>query len=211
MHSFKQVADVLKNDKLAVIPTDTIYGIVASARSATAVEKVYAARGRDLDKPCIILIDDVKCISDFGCVVSEAAKKIMSTLWNQKVSLAEKKAALEKYGVDASDIRENAFSLVVGCSHDDFTYLHRGTGTLCFRVPFGDNEHSPCVRNLLRDIGPIIAPSANTQGVPTPRDLAEIKGVFGDSVDAYVEALHPLNANPSHVIDVRCVPLHILR
>lgn len=54
--SLQTLVDILNNGGIAVIRTDTIYGIVARADDKQAVEKVYKAKGRDPQKSCIILI-----------------------------------------------------------------------------------------------------------------------------------------------------------
>ena len=48
------LAKILKNGGIAVMPTDTIYGIVASALDSKAVERLYAVRKRNPNKPFII-------------------------------------------------------------------------------------------------------------------------------------------------------------
>lgn len=52
----KDICSTLQSNGIVVIRTDTIYGVIALASSKTAVEKVYAAKQRDLDKQCIVLI-----------------------------------------------------------------------------------------------------------------------------------------------------------
>ena len=54
--SLQQLIETLNNGGVAVMRTDTIYGIVARADDEQAVEKVYSAKGRDPQKSCIILI-----------------------------------------------------------------------------------------------------------------------------------------------------------
>jgi len=71
----REVAEALQKGELVVIPTDTLYGIVCSARDKEAVEKLYRIRGRDAAKPCIILIADISGLKEFGIVLSEADRK----------------------------------------------------------------------------------------------------------------------------------------
>ena len=52
----KKIIDQLKNGKIGIIPTDTIYGIMGSALKPEVVEKIYSLRERSKDKPFIILI-----------------------------------------------------------------------------------------------------------------------------------------------------------
>ena len=156
------VISSLQLGKLAVIPTDTLYGIVCSARDKEAVEKLYHLRGRDAAKPCIILIADISGLKEFGIVLSEADAKTLHKVWPGKVSV------------------------VFDCLGDEWVHLHRGgTKTLAFRVP--DDEG---LRNLLHNTGPLSAPSANLEGQPPAHTTAEAKNSFGDQVALYVDGGH---------------------
>lgn len=55
-----ELIDCLRSGGVAVIRTDTLYGIVASADNEEAVERVYEIKGRDLHKSCIVLLDDMR-------------------------------------------------------------------------------------------------------------------------------------------------------
>ena len=55
-----------KNNKVFIMPTDTVYGLCASALSKEAVARVYAIKGRNPKKPCIILIKNWKEVQKFG-------------------------------------------------------------------------------------------------------------------------------------------------
>lgn len=57
MNSAK-IVNSLKNGRLVVMRTDTIYGILASALDERVVMKLYAAKNRAAGKPCIVLISD---------------------------------------------------------------------------------------------------------------------------------------------------------
>ncbi len=55
-----EVISLLKNDSLIVMPTDTIYGLVANARSRQAIEKIYQIKQRDISKPVAIFLPNSK-------------------------------------------------------------------------------------------------------------------------------------------------------
>lgn len=76
-------------------------------------------------------------------------------------------------------------------------WLHRGTGGLAYRVP--DDEQ---LREFLSKTGPLIAPSANLEGQPPARSVAEAVHYFGDSVDFYVDGGICKNIQPSKLIRV---------
>lgn len=152
------------------MPTDTLYGVVASAMDAAAVERVYRVRGRDEGKPCIVLIGDIDALERFGIVLGERMRSMLEEVWPGKVSV------------------------ILPCPDERFAYLHRGTGTIAFRVP-----DVPALRGLLRKTGPLIAPSANPQGKPPAKTIAEAKNYFGDTVDFYIDG-GTLDSEPSTVV-----------
>lgn len=55
-----ELIELLRSGGVAVIRTDTLYGIVASADDHVAVERVYQIKGRDANKSCIVLLDDMR-------------------------------------------------------------------------------------------------------------------------------------------------------
>lgn len=62
--SDKRLIDTLNTGGIAVIRTDTLYGIVSRAYDEQAVEKVYEVKGRNPHKSCIVLLDRPE--SSFG-------------------------------------------------------------------------------------------------------------------------------------------------
>jgi L-threonylcarbamoyladenylate synthase len=146
---------VLRQGGCAVIPTDTIYGVVASAGDTEAVERVYTIKGRSPQKPCIILLDQAERMRMFG-VSDEHVAKVLA------------------YSADTPT------SFIVPIFRDDLGYLDRGTHTLAFRIPQIDALHM-----LLTQTGPLIAPSANPEGQPPATTIGEAQAYFGGSVDAY--------------------------
>lgn len=57
---------VLRQGQVGILPTDTLYGLVASAPSPQAVQRVYDLKGRSDHKPCIVLVDSVQTAQAFG-------------------------------------------------------------------------------------------------------------------------------------------------
>ena len=60
-----EISSVIDNSGIAVIPTDTIYGIVCSATNKKSVERLYRIRKRNPDKPMIVLIDSINALKIF--------------------------------------------------------------------------------------------------------------------------------------------------
>jgi O-6-methylguanine DNA methyltransferase len=83
-----KAALLLKEGAIGVIPTDTIYGICASAFNRKSVEKVYKLRRRNPNKPCIILISSFDDLKKFNVRLNSWQRKILEKLWPGKISVA---------------------------------------------------------------------------------------------------------------------------
>jgi L-threonylcarbamoyladenylate synthase len=169
--SYKKIySNIIKSNGVGVIPTDTLYGIVCSAFSEMTVEKVYDLKKRNKDKPVIILIYDISDLEKFNINISP--------------DLIRK---LEKYWPGPN-------SILLPCDSAKFNYLHRGTNYIAFRIP--KNKE---LLNFLKKSGPIIAPSANTEGSKPAENIEEAKKYFGDNVDFYIDG-GILNGKSSRLI-----------
>lgn len=80
----QQVVDILHRGGLAVIRTDTLYGVVAAAKNQAAVAKVFAAKGRDADKAPIVLVASPRDMFD---PLSAEQQAFADTVWPGKVSV----------------------------------------------------------------------------------------------------------------------------
>ncbi|MDP3974269.1 MAG: L-threonylcarbamoyladenylate synthase [Candidatus Daviesbacteria bacterium] len=160
----------LKNGGIWVIPTDTIYGIVGSALNSKTVEGIYQLRKRSLDKPFIILISSIKDLEMFGIKLTQHQRDFLQSHW------------------------PNPLSVILPISSKNFEYLHRGTESLAFRMPKDEK-----LTELLKQTGPLVAPSANFEGRKPSQTLAEAKKYFGNRVDYYHDSGR-ISAKPSTLI-----------
>lgn len=174
---------VLGHGGVAVIPTDTLYGLVANAFDKQAVERVYLVRGRDKDKPCIILISSFNNLKKFGIKLTSEQKEFLQTVWPGKVSV------------------------ILPCPLKKFEYLHRGTKTIAFRMIGSRNKN---LLKILTSVGPLVAPSANPQGKTPARNRKEARMYFGKAVDSYV-CVGIKNSKPSTLIEYKNGKLIVLR
>ena len=176
----EEAAKILVRGGIAVMPTDTLLGIVGSALRPKTVERIYRVRCRDQRKPLIVLIASQRELKRFGIVMTPRLAAFLRNVWLVR----------QVHG------RPVPVSVVLPCPHSRFRYLHRGTETIAFRVPA-----SAPLRSLLRATGPLVAPSANRAGEPSCRTIAEARRAFGDAVDAYLPGRSG-SATPSLVIKV---------
>lgn len=141
------------------MPTDTIYGICTNALNREAVERMYAVRKRAPAKPFIVLIADIADVAKFDIELTAFQQDFLIRHWPAPLSV------------------------VLPCENERFVYLHRGTKTIAFRLPADE-----ALRALLKETGPLIAPSANPEGSPPAKTINEAKEYFGDQVDHYEDA-----------------------
>ncbi|MEK7219418.1 MAG: L-threonylcarbamoyladenylate synthase [Patescibacteria group bacterium] len=161
----ENLVKVLKDGGVAVMPTDTLYGIVGRAQDSSTVERIYKIRKRSPEKPCIILIGDISDLEKFSVNISPEQKVLLQEYWSS-----------------------GSVSIILDCTDEKFSYLHRGTHTLAFRLPMQAGlPVNTDLQKLLQETGPLIAPSANPEGLIPAQNIEEAKNYFGDSVDVYID------------------------
>ena len=156
--TFVKIKKILKKEGIGVLPTDTIYGLVCSAFSKKAVERIYEIKKRKKDKSFIILISYFKDLKLFGI---ESGKEVLALL---------------------AKIFPAKASIILPCCNKKFFYLHRGKNCLAFRVP-----EKLWLRKFLSKTGPIVAPSANLEGETLAETIKEARKYFGNNVDFYLD------------------------
>lgn len=147
--SIQELISVLMNGGIAVVRTDTVYGIIARANDEIAVERVYDAKGRDADKSCIVLI-------------------------------ADPQQAYGTYPQDYAFPTEPTSVLVESPMAP--SWLLRANSRIAHRIPQVD-----WLKEVIREVGPLIAPSANTQGQAPARTIEQAKAYFNNTVEYYLD------------------------
>lgn len=156
----QELINTLQDGGVVVMPTDTIYGVLTTALNMASVERLYKIRRRSPEKPCIILISDISDLGHFDINLNETERKI-----------------LEEFSA-----HDKPTSIILDSLNPEFLYLDRGTESLSFRIP--KNEH---FRELLKETGPLVAPSANIEGEAPATNIEQARIYFGDEVDLYVD------------------------
>lgn len=158
-YDWEKALKVLSRGGVAVLPTDTIYGLHCLAFNKASVEKVYDIKGRDFTKPFIILISSQNDLKEFGIIIDATLSKTLDSYW------------------------PGPNSMVLPVTSDRFKYLHRGGNSLAFRVP-----NYPPLLNLLKQTGPLVSTSANPSGKEPATDTIIAREYFGNLVDYYLDA-----------------------
>lgn len=168
----QRAIQLLKKGKIGVIPTDTIYGIVGSALNQKTVEKIYQLRKRSLNKPFIILISSIEDLKLFDINLTNEQKEFLQKVW------------------------PNPLSVILSCKNEKFKYLHRDTKSLAFRMP-----KNVSILKILKEVGSLVAPSANFEGEKPAETTVEAKKYFGDQVMCYIDG-GKITSTPSTLIEL---------
>jgi L-threonylcarbamoyladenylate synthase len=176
------IEDILKKGGIGVISTDTIYGLVGSALFPGTVERIYRVRRRNPRKPFIILISSLKDLAKFGVKLSSREKRFLENIWPGRVSV------------------------ILACPYKKFAYLHKGKDALAFRLPKNKD-----LVDLIRQVGPLVAPSANLEGLPPAKNIREARRYFGDKVDFYLSLSGGKSKKPSTLISLNGGNIEVVR
>ncbi len=177
----KENLDILLSGGVGILPTDTLYGIVGSALHAETVERIYKIKGRDENKPFIILVSSVADIEAFGVEISKSERGLLKSFWPGKVTV------------------------IFPCEDEKYSYLHRGQKNLAFRIPV-----SSALIDILKKTGPLVAPSANIQGKEPATTIHEAKNYFGNKIDFYIDG-GKITSLPSTIVKMEGKHFIILR
>ena len=163
----------IRAGQLAVIPTDTVYGLATTPHSEAAVRRLYRAKGREDLQPTALVAADLDVLF---------------------ASVPELNGAA---GVIARALLPGPFTLVLPNPERRFRWL-TGTRpeTLGVRVP----ELAGPAQQVLAEVGTIAATSANLPGGTDPRTLDEVPDELRAAAEAVVDG-GELPGTPSTVID----------
>jgi L-threonylcarbamoyladenylate synthase len=153
--TISEAADRLLRGEVVAIPTETVYGLAADATNASAVAKIFAAKGRPDFNPLISHIADPAQL-DALVVPDERARKLAAAFW------------------------PGALTLVLPRRPDCpvAPAVSAGLPSLALRMP----AH-PLARELLARVGrPVAAPSANRSGHVSPSTAQHVRDSLGPDI-----------------------------
>lgn len=179
--SLENIVQFIKQGKIVVLPTDTVYGIHASIFLPKAIRRIYRLKGRKEKKPFIILVNEIEDIEKLGIAIPSDIKVFLKKVWPGKVSI------------------------VFPVKNSAHNYLHRGSDSLAFRIP-----KSKLLREIVSKTGPIISTSVNPAGLDPARSIKEALKYFGEKIDLYIDAGRRIET-PSTVIAIRDGKVILLR
>lgn len=179
--SLQRALDVLSTGGLVAFPTDTVYGVGALAFDGKAVESIYAAKDRPVEKAIPILISETGELEKVGVDIPDIALVLASRFWPGPLTILVPK----RLGLPASV---------------------SATSTVGVRVPDHD-----AARALLRLAGPMAVTSANISGAQSPVSVEEVYEQLGGRIPLILDGGRTSGGDPSTLVDCTTPELKILR
>lgn len=179
----KKAGALLREGKLVVFPTETVYGLGANGLDAEAVKRIFEAKGRPSDNPLILHISSAGQMDRLVSRVPENALKLMERFWPGPMTLVMEKSPLVPGAVTA------------------------GLDTVAIRMP----DH-PVAKAVIEHAGvPIAAPSANLSGKPSPTSARHVIEDLMGRVDMIIDSGDVLIGVESTVVDLTSGKATVLR
>lgn len=176
-------AETVRNGGLVAFPTETVYGLGANALDASAVHKIYAAKGRPADNPLIVHIAEPSELERVVSEIPETADKLMAAFWPGPISLL-----MKKHKNIPDEVTSELETVVV-------------------RMP----SHT-VARALIKAAGvPIAAPSANRSGNVSTTTAKHVLDDLNGRIDVIIDGGSVEFGLESTVIDCTSTPPTILR
>lgn len=169
----RSAASTLRRGGLVAFPTETVYGLGADAFNASAVKKIFIAKGRPADNPLIVHLGSPEDIAHVAAKIPPAAKKLIKAFFPGPLTVVVRRhpdvPALVSAGLDTIGVRCPA--------HARASAFLRACGT------------------------PVAAPSANRSGRPSPTTWSAVRDELSGRIDCILKGLPARVGLESTVVD----------
>jgi tRNA threonylcarbamoyl adenosine modification protein (Sua5/YciO/YrdC/YwlC family) len=172
----------IRNGRLVVLPTDTVYGVAADAFDPAAVRRLLRAKGRGRDMPPPVLVAAATTLDALANKVTPLARALVEELWPGPLTLVCRQQPSLTW--DLGDSR----------------------GTVAVRMPADE-----LALEVIRATGPLAVSSANRSGMPAAVDVVEAVEMLGDSVSVYLDNGHAAGGIASTILDLTAEVPQVLR
>jgi Sua5/YciO/YrdC/YwlC family protein len=170
-----QAVEILKADGLVAFPTETVYGLGANALSAQAVKRVFEVKGRPSDNPLIVHVADFEQVKQYVDDFHPLTEKLVTMYWPGPLTLIFK-------------TKPNVLPDVVSA----------GLSTVSFRMP----KQADTLALLRQAQLPLVGPSANTSGKPSPTTADHVYHDLHGKIEAVLDGGATSIGVESTVLDI---------
>jgi L-threonylcarbamoyladenylate synthase len=179
----KKAGQLILHGKVVAFPTETFYGLGADALDVEALQKIFRVKGREANKPLLLLVADRSWLPGLVKNISPRAEPLMERFWPGPLTLVFEAAAHLP------------------------PLLTANTGKIGLRI----SSH-PVAQALVRVVGrAITATSANVSDQPGASLAGEVFQALGKKIDAILDGGKTAGGLGSTVVDVSEVPPKIIR
>ncbi len=183
MTDYADINETLSSGGILLLPTETVYGLACVAADTAAVDKIYAVKGRDFEKPLAVCVKDLAEAETLG-LLDEAARELAIRHWPGSLTLVVK--ARPEIVLDPRCLS--------GRGQD---------ATIALRCP------EAAWRESLN--GPLALTSANRSGQPDCVNYESAMAEFDGELDGALMSDTPLSGAPSTIVSVMGADFKILR
>ncbi len=164
MDTIQKAINVVKDGGVIIYPTDTAFGIGCRIDNHAAVDRLFTLRRRPATQPMPVLVSTIDMALAYFDSPSDIVRRLMNDYW------------------------PGALTIVAHCKKDlIYSPIRAGGDTVGLRMP---NHTVPLT--IIEAVGvPILGPSANFHGEPTPYTLKDLDPNLVKLVDFVVPARLP--------------------
>lgn len=167
----QQALEILKSGGILAFPTDTVYGLGSLAFDNNAIESIYTAKSRPIEKAIPVLIADIDDLNLVADEVPQMARIFASRFWPGPLTCIVPKKQTLPLAISA-------------------------TSTVAVRIP----DHVDA-RALLRVTGPMAVTSANISGQPSPATAQEVYEQLNGRIPLILDGGKTPGGVPSTLVD----------
>ena len=180
-NEIKELANILKNDGVISVPTDTVYGVCARISSIEAYNKLMQVKERPTEKLFPIMCADEEQIKSIA-IVDEKAEKLIRAFMPGPITL------------------------LLPSKNDLPNWVTHGGSTVGIRMP--SNEIGLALLKIVEK--PLLVPSANRSGEKPALNSKEVADIFDKEVDFIISGEANLD-KPSTIIDLTGKEIKVVR
>ena len=173
-----EISQCLLNGGVALLPTDTVYGLAASPLHPQAVARIFSLKARPQTHNLPIMVASASDMTALGVDMNDYVQKLL-----------------------ASDYVPGDVTLVMGFKSTPSVSWLESRDEVAIRIP-----NHPQMLAILEKTGPLLVTSANRHGNPTtPLTVAEVLADLTDAPDVAIDGGIVENV-PSTIVNCRSTP-----
>lgn len=176
-----RAVELIKAGNVVSFPTETVYGLGADAFNSDAIDNVFTVKGRPSDNPLIVHVASLDDLTKIADSISNDTQKLMNHFW------------------------PGPLTLVIPKKKSVLDRITAGLPTVAIRMP-----NHPLAMELIRQTGPLVAPSANLSGKPSPTRPEHLFDDYGGDIPVLDGGICQVGIE-STVINMTTQPYLILR